>query len=415
LTGAVPRRHPAQELPEPASQAAVREPAAPSARRRALVLAAASLAAWLAWNQLRTFRHPWGDLSNGNYTDHFSHMNAARALPRVGLDLWKKSAESLGRAPTDAEWRALPDDVHPGGTWKGGVFMLDGWPAEKPWVTSSAHQPRLYPPGDLVLVAPIALVYHYTALSLTEANRWLFALLLLYAHVAIFVLLEGALGERWRTRPLIPLVTAVAYGEIIFWTLQGFYDAAALVPLVLCARYLDERRALAAAVAYSVAAVIHFRAFFVAPWALYAAWLFVRERKWRGLGLRDAGGLLCGLVCGGAALATFALVAPALARQAVDNPVSLAAATRHPAALVAFAVAVVVAGAMLARASAWLDLAVLAWMTLMILCVREAHSWHIVILLAWLIAPVARARGGETVRAARLVVLACVQLAVMVN
>src|SRR4051812_34116403 len=116
--------------------------------RRALLAAAISLAALLLWNGLRTFTHPWGALSGGQYTDHFSHMNAARAFPRVGLDLWREPATALSRAPTEEERAAWPDDVHPGGRWKGTTTVVDGWPVTKPWVTSWGHKPRLYPPGD---------------------------------------------------------------------------------------------------------------------------------------------------------------------------------------------------------------------------------------------------------------------------
>lgn len=385
--------------------------------RRALVVTGVSLLAWLTWNQLRPFHHPWGDLSNGNYTDHLSHMNAARALPRVGLDLWRKPVEVLARAPTPAEWRDFPADVHPGGRWTGGVYMLDGWPADKPWVTSSVHQPRLYPPGDLLLVAPVALAYHFTGLSLTEANRWLYALFLVYAHLALFLIFETAL--RQPLRPLLAVATLAAYVMIIFWTLQGFYDPAALFPLLLCARWIEARRERDAAVSYCVAAAVHFRTFFLAPWAVLPGWRFVRERKWRQLGLRDLGPIALGAVCAALSLGAFALVSSAIGRQQINNPVHLGVAAAHPVRFILFLAVVLAAGALLTRARAWLDLATLAWLALMVLFVREAHEWHLLIPMAWLVAPVTldgeRGRRDEWVRSARLMVLAYLQAAVMVN
>jgi len=385
--------------------------------RRALIITAISLVALLTWNQLRVFKHPWGDLAGGTYTDHFSHMNAARAFPRVGLDIWRKSAIELSRAPTDAERAAWPDDVHPGGSWKGAAYAMDGWPVTKPWVTSWGHKPRLYPPGDLLLVAPVALAYHDTDLSLTGANRWLFALFLVYAHVAIFLVVQNAIGERRLSLPLLDLATLVTWIMIVFWTLQGFYDAAAIAPLLLCARYLHARRGLAAGVAYCVAAFIHFRALFLAPWALQAAWIFWRDRQWRGLQRRDYAAIGAGTACGAAALMAFALVSPTLAQQDVNNSVNLSVASAHVGALLAFSAVVIVAASLLVWVRAWLDLGMLAWMTVMMLLVKEAHDWHILIPLAWLVAPVypLPGRGSEIVRASRFLMLGYMSLRIMVN
>ena len=385
--------------------------------RRALLITALSLAAWLTWNQLRVFKHPWGDLSGGTYTDHFSHMNAARAFTRVGLDIWRKPAQELARPPTPAEQAAFPDDVHPGGSWKGAVYMMDGWPVTKPWVTSWGHKPRLYPPGDMILVAPAALAYHFTDLSLTQANRLLYALFLIYAHVAIFFIVLGVLEEPWRKMPILVVAALATYIQIIFWTFQGFYDAAAIGPLLLCARYLRERRGLAAAVAYAVGAFIHFRALFLAPLAVYAVWIFVQDRQWRALRGRDYGAMVTGALCGGATLTALALVAPTLSRQDVNNSVNLSVAAAHPGAVAAFSAVVLVTAGLVAWARAWLDLAMLGWLAVMWFRVNEAHEWHVVVWLSWLVAPVWIVREGksEVVRAARLALLGYVAFRVMVN
>jgi hypothetical protein len=377
-----------------------------------LIATAVSLACFLAWNQFRTFKHPWGDLSGGQYTDHFSHMNAARAFPRVGLDIWRKPAIELTRPPTPQEEAAWPFDVHPGGRWKGGTYVMEGWPVTKPWVTSWALIPRLYPPGDMLLVAPVALAYHFTNLSMTGANRALFALLLLYAHLAIFLILESLLCEAPRSSPLLWVSGLTVCVFMVVWSLQGFYDAAAVTPLLLCARYLAARRGLAAAVAFAVSAFIHFRVFFLAPWAIYAAWIFFRDRQWRGFGGRDLLALSIGGACVFASLGAFALVSPVLGRQHVNNSLNLTALNVW--ILLGFAVVAAAAAAMLARAHAWLDLAVLAWLTLVMLFVKEAHEWHIVIPLAWLVAPAVVAKPG-LVRAARFAVLAYLVIFVMVN
>jgi hypothetical protein len=382
------------------------------ARKRALIATAISLVCFLAWNQFRTFKHPWGDLSSGNYTDHFSHMNAARAFPRVGLDIWRKPAVELTRPATPQEEAAWPADVHPGGKWTGGTYVMEGWPADKPWVTSWGKIPRLYPPGDMLLVAPVALAYHFSGLSLTEANRWLFALLLLYAHLGIFLILESLLLSTPRSSPLLYPLGLTTCVLMVVWSLQGFYDAAAIAPLLLCARYLQQRRGLAALVAFTVAAFIHFRSFFLAPWAVYAVWIFVRDGQWRGLRARDFFAAGAGGLCAFASLGVFALVSPVLAKQQINNSLNLT--VPHAAALLAFAAVVAVATFLLSRARAWIDLAVLGWLTLMMFFVKEAHEWHIVIPLAWVVAPVESSRPG-LVRTARMLVIAYLAVRVMVN
>ena len=81
-------------------------------------------------------------------------MNKARAVSRFGLEVWRKSAAELGRVPSAAELAALPEDVARGGSFTGGIDVVDGWPADKPWVTSGSSIPGLYPPGALLLVPP---------------------------------------------------------------------------------------------------------------------------------------------------------------------------------------------------------------------------------------------------------------------
>ena len=387
----------------------------PAPRLRAFVITALSLAAFLTWNQLRVFKHPWGDLSGGTYTDHLSHMNAARAFPRVGLDIWRKPAIALSREPSAGERAQFPDDVHPGGSWKGGIYVMDGFPIDKPWVTSWGQIPRLYPPGDMLLVAPVAYLYQHTSLSLTGANRYLYALFLIYAHAAIFLIVLSVLEEDSRKRPVLLVASIAACAVLLVWTLQGFYDAAALTPLILCARYLRARRGLAACVAFSVAAFIHFRAFFFAPWALYAIWIFFRERQYSTLRARDLAAGALGAFCAGSSLFVFKLISPVLAQQHVNNSVNLAAA--DGAALWMFGLVALACAAALVYAQAWFDVVTFAWLLLMLLFVKEAHEWHIVIPLAWLAAPVlfAQPRRDEVVRGARLVLLAYVAIRIMVN
>ena len=86
-----------------------------SARRKALLLTLVSLLGWSLWNGFRKYEHPWGDLSKGRFTDHFSHMNAARLFPRMRLDIWRVPIANKFRQLTSEELDAAPSDVRAGG------------------------------------------------------------------------------------------------------------------------------------------------------------------------------------------------------------------------------------------------------------------------------------------------------------
>ena len=192
-------------------------------RARALLFTVASLLAWSCWYIAHRNVHPFGDLSRGQLTDHFSHMNAARLFMRAGADIWRKPLSSQGRVLTPEEVERLPADLRPFGK---GVEMrwIDGWPAAKPFFSSWVDNPRLYPPGDLLLVAPIAAAYHFTSLSFTAANRVLILYFLLLAHVSIyFALLNFSLEPR---ASLGVIGLFLLYPELIHWSLEGFYDVA---------------------------------------------------------------------------------------------------------------------------------------------------------------------------------------------
>lgn len=350
-------------------------------RRRALLLTLASLAGWLGWEVLRRPHHPYGDLTGGHYTDHLSHLNAARLLPRAGLDLWRKPLTALLRPLTLEERARLPDDVKSAAYPRGEAYFVPGWPADKPMIASWSFNPRFYPPGDAVLFAPVALLYHFTSLSFARANLLALCLLLIYAHLSLYLLHRATEGE-----PLRALTLLIAYFPIIHWTLEGFYDGALLAPLIACALLLGQRRGIAALFAFCVAASIHFRAFFYAPWAIAAAILVLRERQWRSWAARGwAMAAGCGLLSI-AALVPFAILQPALGSLGYTNAAALH--QMRPEALVLAAIACV-ASILLLRARSWLELATLVWMTAMLFSLHQAEQWHAVVLLAWLCAPAA--------------------------
>ena len=143
---------------------------------------------------------------------------------------------------TPEELASLPDDVRAaaGPEVRFVPRLARGQTARRELVAQSAA----HPPGDMLLVAPVALAYHLTPLSFAGANTLLILLFLpLRARRAVRRRPLGIGGALFRVR-VLPLF--VIYAEVIHWTLEGFDHAAVIAPLVLCARYLNARRGLAA-------------------------------------------------------------------------------------------------------------------------------------------------------------------------
>jgi len=351
-----------------------------------LVFAAVSLA-----------QRPYG--SEFVFSDHFAHMNAARLFPRVGLDLWKRPIAEMFRPASEAEQARAPEDV----VRAGHMLHVPWWPDDKPYVGGWTALPRPYPPGDMVVVAPIALLYSATSLSLAAACHLLILWFLFLAHAAFWLV--------WRNRPDVAswpyLAAAIAsYTFVIFWTLRGFYDGAAMIPLVVCAACIGKGRPLGILATFSLALFIHFRALFYVPWALYGMWRAAKVRAWR-----DATPLEWVAVVASAALAcvaaiTLVLVAPALSLLPLESPIHPGHLKAIP--LVAFVASLAVGLLAFARARAWLDVAMILWLALMLCSIRQVQAWHAFLLFPWLFAAAPR----ESVRIARIGFVATVTLAV---
>ena len=359
-----------------------------TAQRKALAMTLISLIGWSVWNGLRKFDHPWGDLSRGKFTDHFSHMNAARVFPIVGHDLWRIPIAKQFRLLTSDELAKTPADVRSGASLTGGVFYVPGWPEDKPLAISWSSKTRMYPPGDMLVVAPIAALYHYTSLSLTGACRMLLGWFLVLAHIALFFFFltyfeDKRTGIDW-------LGCFLVYSQVIYWTLEGFYDPVAMVPMILCARYLARRRGMAAGVAYCAGAFLHFRVFFQAPWALYAAWIMLRDKFWRRIQLRDVLPIAIAAMCAGISLCVFWLDWDSLGNVAINNPLRNAYGAVNKPMIWNFKVVLIACAAALLVARAWFDLISLAWLALILFSLREFYVWHLLISMSWIVAPTKR-------------------------
>ncbi len=333
------------------------------------------------------------------FSDHFSHMNAARLFPRVGRALWRTPISEMFGGLDPARASTMPADVRS----QGQLLDVPGWPADKPLVAGWTQIPRPYPPGDMVLVAPIAVLYHFTPLSFAAATHLLVLLFLATAHVAFFFV--------WRSVPrdgavLYVAAAIVAYLYVDFWTLRGFYDAAAVVPLLLSGRYLAERRWLAVVVSIATAVFLHFRALYYLPWMLVAAASIVRSRAWAEWEAREWVALAAAGLLGAAAVYALVLVTPSLGAMPLENPIHPGHIKALPTA--AFVLVLGVAAAVFARTRAWLDFTLLVWLALVLVLTRQVQAWHAFLLLPWIFAPSASTVG----RAARIQFVVTVALAV---
>jgi hypothetical protein len=367
-----------------------------SAQRKALVVTLISCLGWSLWNGFRKYEHPWGDLSKGKFSDHFSHMNAARVFPRMGLDIWRVPISHKFRQLHWDELYTLPEDVRAGGSLTGGVFYVPGWPKDKPLTIGWSQKTRMYPPGDMLLVAPIAAIYHYTSLSLSGACRMLIGWFIILAHVALFFFFlnyfesEGS-GLDW-------LVGFLVYSHVMYWTLEGFYDAVAIVPVVVSARYLHRRRGIAAGLAFSIGTILHFRTFFHAPYALWALGQAFRDRFWQRLRVRHLVAIMLALICVCISIFVFWLDWESLKNVIINNPLRTNMSPHDKAMIWNFKVVLGLCVLTFLWSRSWIDIAQIAWLSYILFTLREFYYWHLLISLGWVAAPAPR----QIVRAARL-------------
>jgi hypothetical protein len=372
-------------------------------RHLALGITIASFAVWAVWYLLLGPKGPYGDLSDGTYTDHFSHMNTARLFVSAGTDIWAAPLRYSVRVLTPTEQAALPADLTSQAGQDYPVFTVNGWPADKPFVASWWLYPDFHPPGDIVLTAPIGALSSVTGLSFSGANRLLILEFLALAHISLFVLFKSGIGID-RLRPVGFLVLALVYLEFIHWSLEGFYEPLLLAPLVLSARFLAQGKGLQGLAMFALAADLHFRAYFFGPLAVYGAYLVLRNREWRTWKATQYLLAAATVVMSAISLGVFALVWPWLREVEANNPVGIVAATVNLPAVATLLVIAVVAAAVFVYSRAWLDLALVAWIAVATMLLQQVWPWDVLTIIAWLAFPIGLAAANklELVRDTRI-------------
>lgn len=370
----------------------------------------ASFLLWTLWVIFLGGPHPLGDLSNGQYTDHLSHLNCSRLFPRVGLDLWRKPIDSMFTGLTAQQREGLPNDINMGSSDTGGIFTVPGWPESKPLAVGWSHQPRFYPPGDLLLFGPVALLYSQTSLSTKAANRLAIIICLACAHLSIYFFFDAILANSSSGSGMSLVTLFVICSVSLKWALEGFFDQSAVVPLLLSARALERNRGSDALLAYSVAIFMHYRAFVFFPVAVAGAMVTFRNREWRGWALFDWIKLAATAFFCGASLFTFAMVWPWISASPITNPICVEKMFLHPGLIYSFLIVYVAATAALMFADAWFDAFTLGFLALFLITVRDVRQWHMLIPMAWLGFPMI---GIGTIRSNRFDLILAIRLIVL--
>jgi hypothetical protein len=326
-------------------------------------------------------RHPFGDISGGDKTDHLAHMHAARLFPRLGLRIYREPVHAM-LAPLDDDAVArLPDgERRVIGSLRHVAYAV---PGSRPAYVAWSSLPRPYPPGDMLAFAPVALLYETTAIPFALASLLLVVSCLAYAHVGLFVLWRS-IHDEWRASPLVRWTAClVLAAPILYFALDGFYDVVLVAPIVLSARWLRDEKWSHAALAFAVAFFFHYRALFFVPYAVVAVAHAARSSR-----SREGPALLrlaLAALLAGTALVTLLLVRRSLAAFPLTNPVNVASGhLLATAGYVALALLVVFA---FSRMGSRLDAAVALSIFTILLSVRQVQVWHVIGALPWLATP----------------------------
>ncbi|HEU4405052.1 MAG TPA: hypothetical protein VFS43_07150 [Polyangiaceae bacterium] len=365
----------------------------------ALSVSFAALAAW-TW---RRGAFPSGGWAGGS-SDHFSHYNSAIVLFHRGLDVWRKPlVDVCPPAPAAGVYGEFP--AHD-------VCNLPERGESRPLVMNWRQFPRPYPPGWALWHAPAALLHEATSVGVYALNRLVVIQDLLAAHGALGLLALILFSRRPGEPPpdgatflLRAFTLALAGGELLRWSMLGYYDVAAVALALLAVLRLRDGRDADAAAWLAAALFLHFRTLWLAP---LFAWI-ARRLLLAGRGALAAGrgrlALAAALVA--LALGAFALVRPALADFPPTSPVFRFRFDPKNAEHWNLVVPLALAFWGLARARAFLVGAVAAFQLFVLTNTPQAQAWHSLFLLPVLAlartAPGAR-RGAELATCALFVV-----------
>ena len=344
---------------------------------------------------------------NRGHTDHVAHVGETRLFPSLGPTLWRVPALTLFRRLTPAEIDALPADLRTyGHAFPQDMQFMPGYPPSRPLVLNFPHVPRCYPPGVYLFAAPSALLYHLGLISFGASNRLFLAVLALTWFAAVL-----AWTAWWRVSPpsvVRQLLAAVVVVYSYYWTMEGFYDIAAVALTSLAFEAGRRRKHALGSFSGGLAVLVHSRLFMLAP--PIAAEFLPAARAWRRLSSRERALLVGGVVLFVAALGFAYMIQATVSLHAAKQVPSPVCPGRGPwLSVVTYAAVILGFTALLFREGSRLDAATVLFGGLAFGTQRYLAPWYWLPMLPWAMAPAPSGDGSlkmsKTAAAARVVVV----------
>jgi len=361
----------------------------------------------VSWLVLASFIWNHGKAPNGGWaagsSDHYSHWSSAILFYHRGVAIYRKPLhEVCPEVAADGIYTLVA---------KGDVCNIPERAGMRPLTTNWRQFPRPYPPGWLLWHAPIAALHEHTALSFFTLNRLMVLQDLLAAHLAILahaaLLLLPRPGEV-PSSPILALrafVVALAGLELVRWSMLGYYDAIAVAAAIVGVMCLRDRRDARAALWFSIAMFLHYRAIWIcAPLFVVCCLRGAFDR----VALRRFV-LPLSLVL--LTLCTFVLVRRSLSGFPFTNPLYRFHFDRMNPEHWNLAIPVAVAFAWMIGARAYLLAGVAAFHLLVLSRTLQVQPWHALSLIPLLaLARIRPGRGAGEIAASALFMIECRQV-----
>ncbi|MBI3551718.1 MAG: hypothetical protein HY077_04310 [Elusimicrobia bacterium] len=315
----------------------------------------------------------------GSRSDAPAHVDSTILFFHRGWEVYRQPIGRLGersRSELARRYTALYDWPADGIT---DLLDIPERAGKPPLLVNWSYLPRPYPPGVFLYFLPEALLKESLGLSPKAAATLSLLKLLLAAHALLWlfasVLLEK--GQDEDARELAAwIILPLLYLETISWTLHGFYDAAALIPLLLCVRSLRARRGLPGIFWYCASLFLHFRSLWFLPVLAWGVWLFVRNEEYRRLRSKERALAAASLAMLALSFRAFLLVYPWLMTLTPTNFFFMTAGPSSWVRLFYLLLPLALVGAALWADNAWLIMGCLFWTVIMVLRSPFVQMWH---------------------------------------
>ena len=169
------------------------------------------------------------------YTDHMRHEYMAWLFLHVGFKVFSTPLENLSlQAPS----------LNPHPTWR--------------------THPHIYPLGSILYFIPFGVLSNLGIISDITVHKLMILSFLTGAHLAIYYFMMELRKYNFGLFLTIS-VSSLFYTHLIFWALNGFYDAIAILFIILAIKYWREGSSLKSLVILTGSFFLHYRSIFYLP------------------------------------------------------------------------------------------------------------------------------------------------------